>query len=153
MEIKIIDYEDKYAKYFAQINFQWLDAYFYIENYDREVLTKPEKYIIEPGGHILFAKVENKIVGTVALIVREEGTYELSKMGVLKGYRGFKIGQKLMDAALSYCKKAGKTRVILDSSTKLTPALSLYKKLGFIEIPVDPNTPYERCDIRMEMWL
>jgi len=152
-QIEIIDYEPQYREDFTQINFQWLESYFYIEDYDREVLTKPQRYILDPGGHILFARLNNKIVGTVALIVREEGAFELSKMGVLEGYRGYKIGQILMDAALAFCKQAGKTRVWLDSNRKLSPAISLYNKVGFKEIPVDPNTPYERCNIRMEMFL
>ena len=151
--VELIDYSKKYAKDFASINFQWLEDYFYIEEYDKEVLTQPEKYILETGGHILFARLNNKIIGTVALIVREKGTYELSKMGVLEDYRGLKVGQLLMDAALSYCKQKGMRRVMLDSNRKLAPALRLYEKVGFKEIPVDPNTPYERCDIRMEMWL
>lgn len=152
-EVNIIDYRPEFAEDFAKINFQWLEAYFYIEDYDREVLTKPEKYILAPGGHILFAQFEDKIIGTVALIVREDNSYELSKMGVLEGYRGYKVGQKLMDAAIEYCRKVGKDRVWLDSNRKLAPALELYKKNNFKEIPVDPNTPYERCNIRMELWL
>lgn len=152
-EVNIIDFKSEYASDFTQINFQWLERYFYIEEYDNEVLTQPEKYILEPGGHILFAQFGEKIVGTVALIVREEGTFELSKMGVLEGYRGLKIGDQLMRAALEYCKRAGKKRVMLDSNRKLAPALSLYEKFGFKEIPVDPETPYERCNIRMELWL
>lgn len=152
-EVNIINYSPEFAEDFAKINFQWLEAYFYIEDYDREVLTQPEKYILSPGGHILFAEFEGKIIGTVALIVREDNSYELSKMGVLEGYRGYKVGQKLMDAAIEYCRKVGKDRVWLDSNRKLAPALELYKKNNFKEIPVDPNTPYERCNIRMELWL
>lgn len=148
--IEIIDYETKYAGDFAAINFQWLRAYFYIEDYDREVLTNPEKYIMKPGGHILFAKYNNQIAGTIALIVRDND-FELSKMGVLEKYRGLKLGQVLMDAAINYSKRIGKKRIWLDSNRKLTPAITLYKKNGFKEIEVDPSTPYERCNIRMEL--
>ena len=148
--VEIIDYRPEYASDFTAINFQWLEAYFYIEDYDREVLTQPEKYILAPGGHILFAKLEDKIIGTVALIVREHNSFELSKMGVLEGFRGLKVGQLLMDAALEYSKRIGKEKVWLDSNRKLEPAIQLYKKYNFIEIPVDPSTPYERCNIRME---
>ncbi len=151
--VKIIDYNPKYANDFAEINFQWLEKYFYIEDYDREVLTHPEQYILKPGGHILFAQLQGKIVGTVALIVRENGSFELSKMGVIEGYQGLKIGQQLMDAALDYSRKVGVDRVWLDSNRKLNPAINLYLKNGFKEIDVDPNTPYERCNIRMEKFL
>ena len=150
--VKIIDYDDQYKEEFAAINFQWLETYFYIEDYDKEVLTNPKKYILEPGGHILFALVNDKVVGTVALIVRDQD-FELSKMGVLEDYRGLRIGQYLMDAAIDYSRKVGKSRIWLDSNRKLTPAITLYKKNGFKEIQVDPDTPYERCNIRMELFL
>jgi len=152
-EVQIIDYDPKYSIDFAEINFQWLEAFFYIEDYDRMVLTEAKTHILDKGGHILFAIYQGKAVGTVALILREGGDYELSKMGVLEGYRGLKIGQKLMDAAIAYCRKKGMKRVWLDSNRKLTPAITLYRKNGFEEIEVDPNTPYERCNIRMEKWL
>lgn len=151
--VHIIDYTPNYAKDFAAINLQWLEAYFYVEEYDKEVLHNPEKYILGPGGHILFAMLDGKPIGTVALIVREEGTFELSKMGVLEEYRGLKVGILLMEAALSYAKQQKKRRVMLDSNRKLKPALKLYEKVGFKEIPVDPTTPYERCNIRMELYL
>lgn len=149
-KVEIIDYKPEYASDFTAINFQWLESYFYIEDYDRKVLTQPEKYILTPGGHIIFARLNDKIIGTAALIVREENSFELSKMGVLESHRGFNVGQLLMDAALEYSKKLGKEKVWLDSNRKLAPAIHLYKKNGFIEIPVDPNTLYERCNIRME---
>jgi ribosomal protein S18 acetylase RimI-like enzyme len=43
--------------------------------------------------------------------------------------------------------------LFLDSNTKLTPAISLYRKVGFKEIPVPEDTPYDRCNIRMQIKL
>ncbi|MBL4668999.1 MAG: GNAT family N-acetyltransferase [Flavobacteriales bacterium] len=153
LKVDIISFDEKYANNFAQLNFEWLEKYFYIEDYDREVLTNPKKYILTDGGQILFALVGGKVVGTVALIKREEGVFELSKMAVTVGHQGLKIGQKLMYACIDYAGKNGVKRLFLDSSKSLTPALTLYQKVGFKEIPVPEDTPYERCDIRMELYL
>ena len=153
LKVDIISFDEKYANNFAQLNFEWLEKYFYIEDYDREVLTNPKKCILNDGGQILFALVEGKVVGTVALIKREEGVFELSKMAVTAGYQGLKIGQKLMYACIDYAGQNGVKRLFLDSNRKLTPALALYKKVGFKEIPTPKDTPYERCDIRMELYL
>ncbi len=151
--VDIIAYDAQYAKDFATLNYEWLEKYFYIEDYDRKVLDHPEQYIMEPGGQILFARVGNAIVGTVALIKRGPGEYELSKMAVTETYKGLRIGQKLMYACIDYAGQHGVQRLFLDSNRKLTPALSLYKKVGFKEIPHPGDTPYERSDIRMELWL
>ena len=87
--ISIIGYNQKYAKDFRDLNIDWLKKFFYVEPYDKEVLGNPQTYILDKGGYIFFAKLENQIVGTVALINDEE-CYELSKMAVSPKYQGLK---------------------------------------------------------------
>jgi GNAT superfamily N-acetyltransferase len=153
LQVTIVAFDEQYASDFATLNFEWIDKYFHIEAYDREVLTNPKKYILNPGGHILFAVIDGKAVGTVALIKREEGVFELSKMAVTQNYKGLRIGQKLMYACIDFAGQNGIKRLFLDSNTKQVPALTLYRKVGFKEIPVPEDSPYERCNIRMELYL
>lgn len=153
MVVKIVAYEDKYAENFAQINFDWLQKHFYIEEYDSEVLTHPNEYILNKGGYIFMATVNGEAVGTVALIYRNESVYELSKMGVIDKYKGLRIGQKLMYHCICFAGRHNYKRLYLDSNRKLTPAITLYNKVGFKEIPVPKDSPYERCNIRMELMI
>jgi GNAT superfamily N-acetyltransferase len=149
--IRIIPFEDRFTDAFARLNFEWLDEYFYIEDYDRKVLTRPREYILDKGGYIFLAFAGDEAVGTVALIKRGEGVYELSKMGVTPQYQGMRIGQKLMYYAINFAGENNFTRLFLDSNTVLEPAIRLYRKVGFREIPVPGDSPYERCNIRMEL--
>ncbi len=151
--VKIVPFEEQHTADFTQLNFEWLEKYFYIEDYDREVLTKPNQYIISKGGYIFMAMIDNEVVGTVALINREQDGYELSKMAVTEKYKGLRIGQKLMYYAINFAGENQIDRVFLDSNRSLTPAISLYHKVGFKEIPVPEDTPYERCNIRMELFI
>ena len=153
MDVTIINFKEEYTKNFTQLNFEWLEKYFYIEEYDKKILLNPQKYILNEGGHILFALLNNEVVGTVALINRNNNVFELSKMAVTSKYQGLKIGKKLMMACIEYAKNNDVKRLFLDSNTKLAPAISLYNKVGFKEISVPSHTPYERCNIRMEMYL
>ncbi|MBE0424495.1 MAG: GNAT family N-acetyltransferase [Lutibacter sp.] len=153
LKVTIIGFEEKFTNDFTQLNFEWLEKYFYIEEYDKKVLLNPQKYILDDGGHILFALIDEKVVGTVALIKRENDVFELSKMAVTEDYQGFRVGQKLMYACIDFAGRKGIKRLFLDSNTKLTPAITLYNKVGFREIPVPKDTPYERCNIRMELHL
>jgi len=137
LEVTIIKYHQKFAEDFAKLNFEWLEKYFRVEEYDSKLLLDPQRYVIEPGGEILLASVDGQIVGTTALIDRGEDTFELAKMAVTSGYQGLRIGQKLMYAAIDCSRRMGKKRIILDSNTKLEPAINLYKKVGFGEIPYD----------------
>ncbi|HUF02843.1 MAG TPA: bifunctional helix-turn-helix transcriptional regulator/GNAT family N-acetyltransferase [Aridibacter sp.] len=151
--VSVKGYSDELAPEFARLNYQWIEEYYEVEEHDREQLDDPKSYIVDHGGEILFALIEEKVVGTVALIEMGNGSFELAKMAVDSGYRGFGIGEKLMDASIEYSRNAGKERIILESNTKQIPAISLYKKAGFKEIPLAPDTPYKRANIRMELVL
>jgi putative acetyltransferase len=147
--IQIIPFEERYAQDFGRLNYEWLEKYFDVEPHDREMLDAPYEYIIKNGGQIFFAKYDDKIVGTAALIAENETTFELAKMGVNEAYQGLKIGKQLIIHALEKAREAGKKRVVLESNTKLTTALNLYIKMGFMVAPLSACSPYARCNIRM----
>jgi len=151
MSIKIIPFQEKFSKVFYDLNIEWLETYFYVEEYDREVLSKPQKYILDTGGHIFFAVENNKVLGTVALMPYSEGVFELTKMAVLPSQRGKKIGQQLMQYCIDFAKNHKSKSLILYSNTILENAIYIYRKYGFVEITVEPDCPYERCNIKMEM--
>ena len=149
----IHSYDSAYAEDFKNLNIEWLEKYFWVEPHDEEVLGKPEKYIIEPGGNIFFVKENEEIIGTVALMKIEEGVFELTKMAVTPKAQGKRIGQKLMEHTLQFAKKQGWKTLIIYSNRKLENAIYIYKKYGFIEIPIEESNPYARGDIKMKLEL
>ena len=152
MQIKIIPFEKQFALDFYNLNIEWLKTYFYVEPYDDEVLSKSETYIINKGGHIFFAKLDNQIVGTVALMpTKEKDVFELTKMAVSPQYRGHKIGQSLMQYCLDFSKENQFKALMLYSNTILENAIYIYRKFGFLEIPVEENSPYKRSNIKMQL--
>ena len=152
MNIDIIDFEKQYTKDFYDLNVEWLKTFFYVEPFDEDVLSNPEKHIIDRGGYIFFARLNKQVVGTVALMpLGKDGLFELTKMAVSTNHRGYKIGQKLMQYCIDYAKSLGLPKLILYSNTKLENAIYIYRKYGFIEVPVEANSPYQRSDIKMEL--
>ena len=152
--LEIISFKDEYQNYFYDLNIEWLETYFYVEPYDEEVLSKSKEYIINKGGHIFFAKLDGEIVGTVALMpTNEVGVFELTKMAVSPKHRGHKIGQQLMQYCIDFAKEHKLSKLILYSNTKLENAIYIYRKYGFIEVPMEPNGPYNRGNIKMEYLL
>ncbi|MEQ6123896.1 bifunctional helix-turn-helix transcriptional regulator/GNAT family N-acetyltransferase [Pseudotenacibaculum sp. MALMAid0570] len=147
-KVEIIDFDSSYSNEFCDLNIEWLEAYFYVEPYDKEVLENPKTYIIDNDGHIFFAKFNDEIVGTVALINNKE-CYELSKMAVSPKYRGLKIGQKLMDKCIQFSTEQGWEKIKLYSNRILTPAINLYRKVGFEEVELEKDVHYERSNIKM----
>ena len=147
-KVEIIAYQPKYAALFYKLNVEWLEKYFYVEPYDEKVLSNPQKYILDAGGFIFFAKYNNEIVGVVSLI-NQKTFFELSKMAVAPKYQGLKIGEKLMDFCIQFAKNQQWKSVTLYSNRKLIPAIELYKKTGFKEVELEKKSHYERSDIKM----
>ena len=71
MKVEIVSYTDKYSKYFYDLNHDWLSEFFYVEEYDEKVLKNCKEEIIDKGGYIFFALHKTEVVGTMALIPRE----------------------------------------------------------------------------------
>lgn len=154
MHIKIIPFEKQYAKEFYNLNIEWLKTYFYVEPFDEDVLSKPEFYILDKDGYIFFAKLNDVIVGTVALMpTKEHNIFELTKMAVSPNHRGYKIGQHLMQYCIDFAKEHQFKMLMLYSNTILENAIYIYRKFGFVEIPVEENSPYKRSNIKMELTL
>ena len=147
--ISIVEFQANYQPWFEKLNRQWIEKYFWMEPIDKEVLGNPQQHIIDHGGSILMALHNNTPVGTVALKFVEAGVYEFTKMAVDDAFQGKKIGLLLSEAAILKAKELHARKIILYSNTILAPAISLYKKLGFYEIPLDG--PYKRSNIKMEL--
>ena len=148
--VEIIHFNDEHTEKFYQLNRAWLEKYFYVEDIDHEILSQPREKIIEPGGFILMARINDKIIGTVALIASSDGQLELSKMAVDSDYQGLGIGEKLAVAAIQQYQATDFKGLFLESNRQLAPALNLYDKLGFVEQEHPKgDSHYSRADIYM----
>lgn len=149
--VEIIEYDPKFDKNFADLNYEWIAHFFTIEDHDREQLDNPYQYIIEPGGQIFFAMIGQEVVGTVALIRIDDEEFELAKMVVSPNFQGYKIGEKLLEASIEYSRANGRKRIILETNTRQFQAINMYKKWGFYDIPLDPNSHFARANVRMQL--
>jgi ribosomal protein S18 acetylase RimI-like enzyme len=147
--VSIIDFTPIHQPDFERLNKHWIEKYFWMEPIDREVLSNPEEHILKQGGYIFMAQHENEMAGTVALKFVEPGVYEFTKMAVAEKFQGLKFGKRLAEAAIEKAKEKKAKKIILYSNTVLGSAINLYRKLGFMEVPLDG--PYKRSDIKMEL--
>ncbi|MFC4722008.1 GNAT family N-acetyltransferase [Geojedonia litorea] len=150
MPVNILPFNQNYASNFYDLNIEWLKTFFYVEPFDEEVLSKPQEYIINKGGHIFFAQINNEIVGTVALMpTNNPKVFELTKMAVSPQHRGLQIGQLLMQHCIDFSNNVEIESLMLYSNRILKNAIYIYKKYGFVEIPIEKNSPYKRSNIKM----
>ena len=151
-DVRIVPYESHHRDAFSHLNYAWINRYFKVEEADRRALDNPEEYILKKGGFIFIALYKGIAVGACALIKISEDSMELAKMAVSDEVQGKGIGYALGKACIEKGREAGLKKIELLSNTVLTPAINLYKKLGFIEVPL-PDTEYERANIKMELEL
>ena len=153
MEINIINFQDNFEKDFYDLNIEWLEYFFQVEEYDYEVLSNSKKYIINKGGKIFFAESAGNIIGTVALMpTKNKLVFELTKMAVKPDYRNKGIGKKLLKKCIDYSKTNNHSSIILYSNKKLNNAIHLYRNFGFKEIKMEKKSPYLRANIKM-VWI
>ena len=151
-DIKIIPFSITHKEAIKTLNLEWLQKHFKVEPIDELVLSNPVEEIINKGGKIFYAQLDNTILGTVSLIKINDTTFELSKMAVTEKAQGLGIGRLLIDFCIEEAQKLGVQKIILYSNRQLKSALHLYESVGFKEIPVESGV-YERADIKMELLL
>ena len=151
-DLHIVPFQPNLADYFKELNLAWVRKYFFVEPLDEEMLSHPQENIINKGGQIFFAQLNKEVVGTFALLKVQESVFELSKMAVVEKMQGKKIGNQLLEFAIDQAKQLGAQKLILFSNTKLSPAIHLYKKYGFTEVPIGASE-YKRSDIKMEKFI
>jgi len=150
-EVKIVAYQKKYKRDFKLLNKEWLETHFTVEPIDKRMINSPEEEIINKGGEIFFALLDNEVVGTCAVIKVDRKTYELAKMAVTEKVQGMQVGKKLGLTVVGFAVSKRAKKLVLDTNHKLMAAMQLYRKLGFITVPFEYDEKYERELIRMEL--
>ena len=158
MSPEIVGFDTRYAEAFARLNYQWIEHYFAVEAEDRRALDHPFEYAIAPGGEIFFALLGSQVVGCVAMVpksadVNSDLEFELAKMAVHPDQQGQGIGRLLLEQCVQYARQRGATRIILTTNDILKPALQVYHKAGFEDLPINPDSRYVRGNLAMQLIL
>lgn len=133
----IIAHTKKEYKIAAQFFLQyaaWLNVDLGFQNFNEEI-TQLDIMYGPPQGAILLCRHENIYQGCVGIRAFNHNTAELKRMYVLPSLHHKGIGNKLLSKALETAKEMGYNSICLDTLNTMTPAINLYKKNGFTEIP------------------
>ena len=151
--LNIVPYNSDYKSSFEYLNREWIEEYFVMEEEDLKTLQNPESYVIEGGGEIFFAVLNDDVVGTAAMIQTSKGIYELAKMAVAKNLQGLGIGKKLLKHCIDYSKEREATEIFLITNDSLKPALNLYLSCGFVLNEQNDDNRYDRGNTKMNLIL
>lgn len=150
--VTVRDFCPSDANAFRDLNLAWVEEYFTVQAEDRAQLERPQTHVLDKGGVILIAELEDAVVGTAGLMPgHDDGVVELIKMSARSDLQGQGIGRALMDASIDRARAMGAKKLWLETNTVLAAALALYRKSGFRELTGDDltETPYDRCNCQM----
>jgi GNAT superfamily N-acetyltransferase len=148
--IRVVTYREELRPVFEQLNRDWIESYFVLEEADRAIFADPPGSILDPGGQIFFVVEGDTVLGTCAVLRHSSTDYEIAKMAVAPAARGKGLGDLLMEASIEFARQTGARRIIIVSNTVLAPAIRLYQKHGFVEVPLATDGRYQRANIRLE---
>jgi GNAT superfamily N-acetyltransferase len=155
--VRLTTYHPQYASAFAELNYEWIETYFAVEDEDRAALEDPHAYAIATGGEIFFVMEDELPVGTVAMVPfkgHSDGrAYELAKMAVAPACQGRGYSHLLMQACIAFAKDRNADEIVLITNDVLTPALGLYTASGFKPMPANSDTRYSRGNLEMRLRL
>ncbi|WP_152032958.1 bifunctional helix-turn-helix transcriptional regulator/GNAT family N-acetyltransferase [Gallaecimonas mangrovi] len=151
-QLALVPFSGQYQEAFKALNVHWISQHWTLEPSDFKALDNPVENIIAKGGYIVMALYQGRAVGSCALIPLAGGDFELAKMAVDENMRGSGIGLMLGEHIIAKARQLGAKRLYLESNSLLVPAVNLYRKLGFTAVK-GPASPYQRCNVQMEMLL
>lgn len=119
----------------------WLGVDLCFQGFATEVADLPGRYAT-PGGCLLLARDETgRAAGGVGMWPLDAATCEMKRLYVRSGQRGCGLGRRLAEAVVAAGRDAGYSAMRLDSLRRLEEALSLYRSLGFHEVPPYYDNP------------
>jgi putative acetyltransferase len=105
-----------------------------------------------PRGRLYLARLDSMPAGCVALRPLDGAVGEVKRMFVLANARRHGVGRSLMVQLMSDARRMGYERLRLGTLGEMHAAQSLYRELGFVEIPryrADEmvDTVFFECDL------
>jgi putative acetyltransferase len=150
---EVVPFRDEFQPAFEWRNREWIEAHFTVEPADRELLGDPRGKIVAAGGEVFFVLDRGQVQGACAVIRHSAHECEIAKMTVAPAARGLGFGDLLMEASIAFARRIDAERISIVSNTVLAPALRLYRKYGFHEVPLARDPRYQRVNLRLELTL
>lgn len=149
--MKIVPYEPKYKNDFIALNKAWISHMFKVEEEDIREIENIEPSLAK-GGQIFFAvNEEDEVMACCMIAPRDDGDWEIMKFAARGMFTGSGAGSACLKTCMDYGQEKHLPKILIVSNRRCTHAIHLYRKAGFIEIPVDKKKfPFERADIAFE---
>lgn len=111
------------------------------QDFDTELATLPGRYAKEQNGALLLAGDVNAAIGCVALRQFNDTTCEMKRLYVSPEGRGYGLGKRLAETIVDKARQLGYARMVLDTTPNQAAAVTMYRQMGFTDIPRYYDSP------------
>lgn len=148
--MEIIEYQEKYKNDFVKLNTAWLKRFYTVEPFDQDTMDRVDELV--QNGAMVYLAVENESVLAVCMTMPlSDGIWEMCKLAAVGQYTGTGAGSRVFKACMDYAIANGAKKLSLISCRALKPAIHIYEKFGFREVPLNKEFwGAEKADIEME---
>ncbi len=94
-----------------------------------------------PDGRLLLATHARRAAGCLALRRHDATSGEVKRLYVRPGFRGLRIGERLIARMIAEARTIGYRRLVLDSHVSMTQAHALYRAAGFHDVATPADFP------------
>lgn len=147
--MNVVPYREIYRQAFIDLNVTWIEEYFSMEQGDYDILNHPENSL-KQGAMIYFTVEDGQALATCMVVPLENNVWEICKLAADKNHKQRGAGSAVLKACMDYAVAHGAEKLTLVSNHILRPALSLYKKAGFRQVPVERPGEFERVDVQFD---
>ena len=104
-----------------------------------------------PDGRLLLAALDGRAAGCVALRRHDAMSGEVKRLYVRPGFRGHRIGERLVATLLEAARAIGYRRLVLDSHRTMTRAHEIYRNAGFRVVDAPDDFPHDLKSVAVFM--
>lgn len=110
------------------------------QDFENELSRLPDKYALHDG-RLYIAFVDGEVAGCIGLRRFDSTRCELKRLYIRPAYRHLGLGAQLSLKIIDDARLIGYHQILLDTLSSMTPAMNLYQKLGFRQIPAYYHNP------------
>src|SRR5699024_7800283 len=102
--------------------------------------------------HYFVVEADGEIIGYAGLWIVEDDA-QVTNIGLLRKYRGYKIGEKLFGFALQYAMNHNVSRLSLEVRKSNVVAQKMYEKFGLVPGGIRKNYYTDNNEDAIVMWV
>lgn len=135
---------------FCKIKYRMAGRFYTVEPFDQDMMDRVDELI--QNGAMVYLALENESVLAVCMTMPLSGDiWEMCKLAAAGQYTGTGAGSRVFKACMDYAIANGAKKLSLISCRALKPAIHIYEKFGFREVPLNKEFwGAEKADIEME---